>query len=221
MKGNFSKILCSLAILCALASAQEEQQAFGTLNILSLVSGETACEVSLSGKTVMPEGLKAGNTTGWFFIPAGKHDMRIEHPEYRDASGTIDVPQGSTQVIVIFPQASKRTKTDGTPYPPEIRIRRYPAFETPKGFALKAASMLEEPARYSIGENVFSFEKALAIDIPNWNGNGFKVSQGGATLASISHREDRGSYYVFFAANPDGTHLAGIVHANPIAIPKP
>ncbi|QTN32987.1 PEGA domain-containing protein [Akkermansiaceae bacterium] len=221
MKGISRKILCALAILSAPAAAQEEEQEFGTLNILSLVAGDTPCEVKLSGQAVMPDGLKAGNTTGWFFIPAGKHEMRIGHPEFRDASGTIEVAKGSTQVVVVFLMPSKRIKVDGTPYPPDLRIRRYPAFETPKGFALKAASMLEEPARYSIGGKTFSFEKADAIDIPNWNGNGFKVSQGEKTLASISNREDRGSYYVFFAGNPDGTHLAGIVHANPIAIPKP
>lgn len=214
------KALPLLCFIFAQAKAQEDQE-FGTLNILSLVSSPTSCEVTLGGKTVMPEGLSSGNSSGWFFIPAGDHQMNIEHPDFKKASGSISVAKDSTEVIVIFLQPTTRKKPDGTPMPPNLRIRRYPAFETSKGFALKAASMQETPERYQIGETSFNFEKSTAIDIPKWNGGGFSISHSGKVVATVPNREDKGSYYLFFAKNPDGKHLAGFVLSNPIVVPEP
>lgn len=219
MRNLFKSGALLFAVTC-LAFSQEEED-FGTMNILNLVSSETSCEVTLGGKSVMPDGLTSGNTTGWFYVPAGQHQMNIEHPDFGNASGPVAIPKDSTQVVVIFLQPSARKKPDGTPMPPDLRIRRFPAFETARGFALKAVSMLEEPTRYTIGPNTFTFEKATPIDIPSWNGGGFTIAHGNETIATVTNREDRGSYYVFFSPNPDGKHLAGIVLSNPIIAPKP
>lgn len=221
MNATFRSLLCLSILLGSPALAQDAPQAFGTLNIISLISDAAPCEVTLAGKKLNPEGLKTADITGWFFIPAGSHIMHIQHPTLGEIDGTIEVAQGSTQAIVIFLHPSKRTQSAGKPLPPDIRIRRFPAFQTPKGFALKAASMLVEPTRYTIGPDTFTLQKAKPIDIPKWNGSGFTVAFSDQPIASIPSSEDSGSYYLFLAENPDGKHTSALVSADPIAIPEP
>ena len=153
---NLCRLLAAFCLLTTGLHAQEGD-GFGFLNIVNLIPGDIPADVTLGGKELIPEGMKSADFTGWFVIPVGAKSITIalrkqedEKPAIAKASGNIEVGEGLSNVIAMFLQPDPRIKPDGTPYPPKIRIKSFPAFAS-KGYGLRFVSTCATEERFQIG----------------------------------------------------------------------
>jgi hypothetical protein len=223
------KIPFSLFIATCLFSAglhaQEEGDGFGFLNIVNLIPGDTPAEVEIGGKKLVPGGMKSGDFTGWFVVPVGSKSLAIavEKPEgeaaaIAKATGEIQVTEGAANVVAMFLQPDPRTKPDGTPLPPRIRIKSFPAYDS-RGFGLRFVSMCPEDMRFQIGSLKLDAKPLEPIVIPKWTGAGFEVMHNGKPVGKTAGSTEPGSFYLFTAPGEAGAFITVLTRSDPQVIP--
>lgn len=223
MRNPFSLLLA--AFLLATSLHAQEGDGFGFLNIVNLIPGDTPAAVTIDGKELMPGGMKSGDFTGWFVVPIGAKAISIAlekqeegKPHIRKESGSIEVAEGLSTVVAMFLQPDPRVKEDGTPYPPKIRIKSFPAYES-RGFGLKFVSMEPADGRFQIGPLNLEAKPLEPIAIPKWSGAGFEVMQDGAVIGKTAGSTEPGSFYLFVGPGVNGEHITILTRADPQETP--
>lgn len=215
-----------LALFCImLPLSAQEGDGLGFLNIVNLIPGKIPADVTIAGKELMPGGLVPGSTTGWFMVPVGGKPITIalDQPEDTEmpidkASGQIELVDGVANVIAIFLQPDIRKKKDGTPYPPKIRIRSFPAFDG-RGFALKFISTCPEENRFQLGPQRIEAKPFEPLDIPKWSGAPFDVLRNGKAIGHATGSSETGSFYLFVGCNPAGEYVTAFTRAGTQTVP--
>lgn len=213
-------ILTVLAVLAAGLRAQEAEGP-GFLNIVNLISARFPAEVHIAGKELLPGGLKAGDSTGWFMVPPGEKSMSIRlnlpddetKPPIPKASGTIDVITGQGNLVALILEPSKQTRSDGSPFPPRIRIRKFPTYDT-RGYGLKFLSVCSTEHRFKIGPLDVDARPFEAVDIPKWTGLGFPIMHQGKVIGKTAGSSEPDSFYLFIGENGEGGFLTSMVRAS-------
>jgi hypothetical protein len=192
-------ILC--LTLCALPfiQAQEEQ---GFLNIANLVPGDKPCNINIAGKELVPSGLKSIESTGWFIVPAGEHQMSLAVEGYKTAAGSITITPGvSTLYVVFLQQIGDKVDKNGNPNPPQIRIKKCEPFAETKGHYLKAMSFCPDEERFDLGPNILRLKMFGNQEITNWNGGAFALKHGNEIIGTCSGSQEKGSYYLLIGTD--------------------
>jgi hypothetical protein len=209
----------------ALPLTAQEGDGLGFLNIVNLIPGDIPADVTIAGKTLSPEGLLAGSDTGWFMVPIGKKPMTIAleqpgdtKPRIDEASGEIELLEGLANVIAIYLQPDKRVKPDGTPFPPKIRIRSFPAYDG-AGFALRLISTCPADNRFQIGPKVFDAKPFESVEIPGWSGAPFEIMRNGKTIGKATGSSEKGSFYVFIGHDGKDGYVTATTRAATQEVP--
>lgn len=193
-------LLSLLFALLAPLSAQEGE--FGFLNIANMIPANTPCAITISGKELVPGGLKAVNSTGWFIVPKGEHSMKLEVEGYKAASGTVKIETNESVLYVAFLQQIGAAKdADGKENPPQVRIRKCEAFAEQKGHYLRAMSFCPEPETFQVGPHSMTLELFGSQEISNWNGGAFQVTHRNQTIGSCAGAQEKGSYYLLIGSD--------------------
>lgn len=221
---NPCKALLAFLFL-ALPLAAQEGDGFGFLNIVNLIPGDSPADVTIAGKILSPDGLLAGSDTGWFMVPIGKKSMTIdlEQPEetkvrIEKASGEIELLEGLANVVAIYLQPDKRVKPDGTPFPPKIRIRSFPAYDG-KGFALRLVSTCPADNRFQIGPRTFDAKPFDTVEIPGWSGAPFDILRNGKVIGKAAGSSEKGSFYVFVGHDGKDGYVTATTRAGTQQVP--
>jgi len=223
MKTHFKfALIFSLALL---STASAEQAGFGFLNIVNLIPGEIPADITIDGKQLMPEGIPAGTATGWFMVPKGEKSMSIalDQPadtevRIRRATGPVPIEEGVSNVVVVFLHPNTRQRRDGTPSPPVIRIRAFPAYDE-RGFALRLVSASAETQRFTFGPHNIEAKPFEVVEIPNWNGGGFEIMHNGKTIGQTNPNTEPGSFYLFIGQNPEGEFVTVLTRSGTQSVP--
>lgn len=217
MKNLFSPIKVLIAILSlgiAPGGVAQEPARYGFLNLVNLVPGEKNCKISISGKDVVPEGLPASQSTGWFIVPAGAAAMGLQVEGFDNASGSIDIVDTQSSIYVIFLEKSRSVDKDGKPLRPKIRIKRCDALAAPEtGFQLKAMSFFPEENRFLIGQESVNLKLFDAVAIPKWAGGGLKVTHNQKLVGTSLPETEKGSFYLFFGTDHADQFSCALVRA--------
>ncbi len=223
MKTLFRTLLALFSLILPLSA--QEGDGLGFLNIVNLIPGKIPADVTIAGKELMPGGLVAGSATGWFMVPVGGKPITIELDQPEDTkiiidktSGQIELVDGVANVIAIYLQPDNRKKKDGTPYPPKIRIRSFPAFDG-RGFALTFISTCPEESHFQLGPNRIETKPFESIDIPKWSGAPFDILRNGKTIGHATGSSETGSFYLFVGTNPTGEYVTAFTRAGTQSVP--
>jgi hypothetical protein len=220
MKSPFKKLFAAtLLFLATSASGQEEGERNGFINVVNMIPTTPACTVLIDSSDLMPGGLKSGTGSGWFSMSSRSVTLEIEAPGCEAASGSVDLPADSSQVVVIFLEPSTKKDSDGKPLPPAIKIKRFPSLEKSKGYSLALASTCEIETRFTIAKQSHTVPRFGTIPIPGWNGAGFSIAKDGKVIGSVTDPNEKGPYYLFISNSGD-EYLTSLVSALPQALLK-
>jgi len=216
--------MLSLFLATRLSSAQEERE-FSFLNIVNLIPGDVAADVSVGGKKLMPEGLAPASATGWFIVPTDHQAISVsleqpdeDQPRIRRVTNQLPLVDGFSAVIVLYLHYEPGTRPDGTPFPPRIRMHSLPTFEG-RGFVLKLVSLSPEIRRFQIGPNHLEAKPLETIDISNWNGGAFQVIHNGKPIGEMTTKSEHDSFYLIVSENPDGEFTTLVTSAGNQILP--
>ncbi|MEP2776772.1 MAG: hypothetical protein ABJQ29_11290 [Luteolibacter sp.] len=214
---NLISLIAASSVLLLPASAQEGE-GYGFLNIANLIPGDVPCEISIGGENLVPDGLQSGTYTGWFMVKTGPKDMEVSLNEFQEGSGTIQITEGEGKLIGIYLEPDKRTNSEGRPYPPRIRIRSFPIYET-RGYGLKFVSLYPEHTRFQLGPLKIEAKPFDPVEIPNWNGGGFEISSNGKPAGTVTGSSEGGAFYLLVGTDAGGGNAAVLVSANKQEVP--
>lgn len=217
MKNHF-KVLALLSALLAPLSAQEGD-GYGFLNIANLIPADDPCEIMIGGETLVPDGLKPGEYTGWFMVKKGSKNITISLGEMDAAAGNITLVEGQGNLIAIYLEPDDRVKPDGRPFPPKIRIRSFPTYES-KGFGLKFVSFYPGENRFQLGPLKLDPEPFKPLEIPKWNGGGFEISRNGSSVSKVGGSSEGGAFYLLVGTDLKDGHTAVLVSSNHQEVPE-
>ena len=214
-----SRYLLSLLIaLLAPLSAQEGE--FGFLNIANMIPSDKSCAITIGGKELVPGGLKAVSSTGWFIVPKGDHSMTLEVEGYKSVSGTIKIETNISTLYVAFLQQIGAVKdADGKENPPQVRIKRCEAVAEQKGHYLRAMSFCPLPETFQIGPHSVALELFGHQEISNWNGGAFQVTRGTQSIGSCAGAQEKGSYYLLIGTDHKSTYSTLMVRGEKQELP--
>lgn len=208
-------------MLCALAlplSAQEGE-GYAFLNIANLIPGKEPCGINIGGEELRPGGLEGGAYTGWFMVKAGSKTMTITCGELDKASGSLQFVEGVANLVAIYLEPDKRKEPDGTPFPPKLRIKSFPAFDS-RGYGLKFISLCPGANRFQIGPMKIDPEPFEAVNIPKWNGGAFEILRGGASIGKVSARSESGAFYLLVGTDHEDSYTSVLVSSNKQEVPE-
>ena len=211
-------LLLLLVALLSPLSAQEGE--FGFLNIANMIPSEKSCNINIGGKELVPGGLKAVSSTGWFIVPKGEHSMTLEVEGYKTASGTIKIETNVSVLYVAFLQQIGAKKDDeGKEIPPQLRIRRCEALAEQKGHYLRAMSFCPEPESFQVGPHKMVLELFGSQEVSNWNGGAFQVLHGSTTIGSCAGAQEKGSYFLLIGSDHKQTTASLLVRGETQELP--
>jgi hypothetical protein len=214
----FLPLFIALFGLSTLLRGQEGE--FGFLNIANMIPDEKPCSITIGGKELVPGGLKAVSSTGWFIVPKGEHSMTLEVEGYKAASGTIKIETNVSVLYVAFLQQIGEKKDEkGKENPPQLRIRRCEAFAEQKGHYLLAMSFCPEPETFQIGPHKMALDLFGTQEVTNWNGGAFNVLHGQNTIGSCAGAQEKGSYYLLIGSNHKSTMASLLVRGETQELP--
>lgn len=226
MKSLFDKIACSVAFLATAIlgplAAQETPTAYGFLNVVNATPWEKPCKIELAGKDLNPDGLAAATATGWFMIPTGNSGIVLNAEGLDKASGSVDVAEGQSQLLVIFLEPNPRKDPDGKPLPPKMKIKRCNALDNDlakSGFYLKMISLCPGENRFVIGQKPFVSKLFEEVEIPNWSGGGFEINFNQKPIGQISMESEKGPFYLFIGTDNLGKYCSLTVRAEKQGLP--
>lgn len=196
----------------------DETERYGFINVVNMIPSASTCEITLAGKIVVPDGLKAGAETGWFMAPIGSHPISLKHTDHKTYSSGISMTEGASNLIVIYLKSGDRLQSDGKPFPPQIRFASIPAYES-KGFALRAVSMLPETNHFQLARETIDLEFLKVTDVPKWTGGGFQIQHNGKLIGEVTRGSERASYMLLISTDHQGKHLTTIVNAETQKLP--
>lgn len=215
--------LCLLALFSLLTvrgEAQEQEQEHGFLNIANMVPSAPSCSISIGGKELVPGGLKAISSTGWFIVPKGDHNLSLSIEGYKAASGSIKIEANASVLYVVFLQQIGAPKDpDGKINPPQLRIRRCEAFAHQKGHYLQAMSFCPELESFQIGPNKLNMELFGTQEIASWNGGTFNILRGEKIIGSCPGAQEKGSYILLIGSNHKRTYATLLVRNDKQELP--
>lgn len=223
MKTHFKALLLFFSLLLPLTA--QEGDGLGFLNVVNLIPGEIPADVTIAGKVLFPGGLEPGSDTGWFMVPVGKKSMTIELqepkeklPRIKKTSGEIELLDGIANVIAIYLQPDTRKMPDGTPFPPKIRIRSFPAYDG-NGFALKFVSTCSIGNRFQLGPNRIDPKPFETLDIPGWSGADFEVMHNGKPIGKARGSSEKGSFYLFVGSDGKDAYVTAMTRSGTQQVP--
>lgn len=212
----FTCILAVMASIPGLSTAQEEH---GFLNIVNLVPGGVPCKIGVAGQDAMPGGLPSAQATGWFIVPAGSSTLDLTIEGYEAVSGALDIPVGKSSVCVVFLQATPGVDSKGKPARPRIRFKRCDALPAGKGFSLQLMSFCAEETSFVIGSKPFTIKMLETIEIPKWNGGGFKILRNQTVVGEVPTEFEKGAFYLFVGTDHAGKYCSTLVRAENQTLP--
>ncbi|MFK7851255.1 MAG: hypothetical protein AB8D78_09780 [Akkermansiaceae bacterium] len=215
---NLCKAIAVFFLLGPCADAQEGA-GWGFVNIANLIPIGKACEIRIGGETVVPDGLKGGDYTGWFMVKPGSKSMSISLGDLDEAKGNIQVTEGAGNLVAIFLEPNKRLDDEGKPLPPKIRIKSFPTYQT-RGFGLKVVSLLPEKSRFQFGNKKLEAEPMKPMKLTNWNGSGFKIQCNGKPIGNVSKAEENGAFYLLVGTDLNASFASVLVSSNPQEVPE-
>jgi hypothetical protein len=196
----------------------EETERYGFLNVVNMIPSAATCEINLSGKNLVPGGLKAAAETGWFMVPIGSQAISFKHTAHKEFSSNITIVEGASNLIVIYLKSSERLDSDGNPFPPQVRLASIPAYES-KGISLKAVSMLPAENHFHFAREAIELEFSKVTEIPKWTGGGFQIQHNGKFIGEVARGREQASYMVLLSTDHQGKHLTTIVNADSQKLP--
>ncbi|MGJ8643673.1 MAG: hypothetical protein ACSHX9_09715 [Luteolibacter sp.] len=217
MKNLISLIAASVALLLPVVA--QEEQGYGFLNLANLIPGDVPCGISIGGKKVVPDGLGGGTYTGWFMVKTGSTDIEVSYGELGEESGSIQVAEGQGNIIAIYLEPDTRTNSEGRPYPPRLRIRSFPIYES-RGYGLKFVSLYPELCRFQLGSLKIEAKPFDAIEVPNWNGRGFQITANGEPAGIVTGSSEGGAFYLLAGTDQNGGKAAVLISANQQEVPE-
>lgn len=211
----------AFAILCALTIPifAQEGEGYGFLNIANLVPGDIPAKISIGGEELVPDGIKGGTYTGWFMVKTGSKSITISLDELDPASGAIQITEGLGNLIAIHLEPDVRRTSEGKEYPPRIRIKSFPSYET-KGNGLKFVSLCPGVNRFQLGSLKFEPKQFATVEIPKWNGGGFDIVRNGVSIGSVSGSSEAGAFYLIVGTDGKDGHTSVLVSANNQEVPE-
>lgn len=196
----------------------QEGDGYGFLNIVNLIPGESPCKIEIGGKELTREGLKSGLYTGWFMAKNGPKSIKIASGELDPITDEIQLIEGVGNLIVIFLEPDKRRDAKGKPRHPKIRLRSFPTYKT-KGYGLRFVSLCPGENRFQLGSLKLQPESFKPMDIPKWNGGGFKVLRNGQSIGNVTGVAESGAFYLFVGTDDKEVYASVIVSANSQEVP--
>ncbi len=206
-------------ILALLPLAAQQGDGYGFLNITNLIPGETPCEISIGGEEVVKGGLGSGAHTGWFMVGNGSKTLTISMAGLDPASGSIEITEGAGNLVGIFLEPDKRRKPDGKPYPPKLRIKSFPTYES-KGFGLKFVSLCPGDNRFKLGPLNLDPKRFAPVEIPKWNGSGFEVFCNGDSIGNAGGSSESGAFYLLVGTDSKGGYVSALVNSDRQEVPE-
>lgn len=209
----------AIHFLLLLPLAAQTGDGYGFLNIANLIPGKEPCAITIGGETLVPDGLRAGTYTGWFMVKAGTKTMSITMGELNKASGNIVITEGVANLIGIYLEPDKRIDPEGKSYPPRIRTKTFPAYDT-KGFGLRFVSLCPEEKRFQLGNLKFQAEPLKPVEIPKWNGSGFEIICAGQEIGRTTGVSESGAFHMLVGTDHNGAYTSVLVSTNHQEVPE-
>lgn len=205
------------SFLFPLMAAEADQ---GFLNIANCVPVDHACTITIMGKDLVPGGLKAAESTGWFILPAGEHAVSLQIEGYDKARGTISVKPLLSNLCVLFLELpQQKIDKDGKEILPQLRIKRYDALAIQKQHQLKVVSFCPNQVPFHIGQHSLALALYEPQEIANWNGGAFAIKHDSKVIGTCSGAQEKGSYMLLLATDHKGKFCSQLVRNEPQKLP--
>jgi hypothetical protein len=208
-----------IAVMASITGLARAQEGHGFLNIVNLVPGSVPCKIGVAGQDAMPGGLPSGQATGWFIVPSGSSTLELTIEGYADASGALDVPVGKSSVCVVFLQPTPGVDSKGKPARPRIRFKRCDALPEGKAFSLQFMSLCPEETSFVIGTKPITIKMLETVEIPKWNGGGFKILRNQTVVGEVPTEFEKGAFYLFVGTDHAGKYCSTLVRAENQTLP--
>lgn len=220
MKSLFKVLITSVCLVFAgNGLAQDTPATYGFLNLINLVPGQNPCKINLTGKDVVPGGLAAAQSTGWFIVPTGNMSLSLEIEGFERGAGNVDITDAQSSLFVIFLEPNRQLGPDGKPLHPKIKMKRCDPLEKKSGFYLKAMSFVPEENRFIIGPQSINLKFLEAADVPKWGGGGFKITNNQQPVGESLPVTEKGSFYLFLGTDHVGKYCSVLVRAEKQDLP--
>lgn len=204
--------IAALLVSALTHTAWSQDMEHGFLNLANMVPNAKACKVIIDGKDLMPGGLKSIQSTGWFIVPKGAHQLSVEIEGYKSAKGSINIDPDETVLYVIFLQQIGSKKDDaGNERPPEVRIKRCGPQPYAKGHKLQVMSFCPEEELFEIGSQKINLALFGTQDMPTWNGGAFDVMHKNKVIGGCPDSQEKGAYILLIGSNHKRTCSALLV----------
>lgn len=216
-----SLIHAIISIALALISlCTGQQQEFGFLNIVNMVPKNPPCEIQFDGKDLMPGGLKAINSTGWFIVPQGTYRMTLKIEGFERAKGTITVaPHTSTLCVVFLQQIGHPKDQDGKPIPPKIRIKRLASPPPSQGRHLRIVSLCPEEEAFQLGGKPMTLKPLEETTIDQWSGAPWNVVHQTKKIGQCLGADEKCHYTLLLGSNHRRSMAALLVRSEAQEVP--
>ncbi len=215
-----SIIATFLTCVLFLHTAKAQEAGNGFLNIANLVPAEKSVNISVMGKELVPGGLKSIESTGWFIVPAGTHALSLASEGCKSAEGNITVTDNASTLYVIYLEPSKKTSDDDNkPLPPQLRIKRCPAFAVKKGHYIEVMSVCATEEPFVIGKKNILLEPFVSKEIPGWAGGAFTTEHLNKEIGSCAGSQEKGSYQLLIGTDHRGKYSSLLVRSETQELP--
>lgn len=222
---NLCKLIKTAILILAIPGGvlpclAQDQAVYGFLNLVNLVPGDKNCKISVAGEDVMPDGLAAARSTGWFIVPAGPATLGLQIEGFESASGSIEIGNTQSSVYVIYLEPNPRVDKDGKPLKSKIRVKRCDALPpADKGFYLKVMSFCPGENRFFLAQNPIMVKLLDAVELPKWSGGGFPITLNKKPIGEVSQVSEKGSFYLFIGTDHTDKYCSVLVQSDRQELP--
>lgn len=220
------KSLCNsikLAVTLLVASSQlglgQDSETFGFVNLVNLIPGNKPCKIGLAGQDVVPGGLASAQSTGWFIVPSGSLQLSLEVEGYDKGAGNVDLSAMQSSVFVVFLESSGKPIIEGKPVRPRVKLKRCDAIEGKDDFFLKLVSLCPGENTFLLGQNPFTLKHFQEVEVPGWNGGGFKISRDKVVIGQTQAELEKDPFYLLIGTDHAGNYSTVFVRASKQDLP--
>jgi len=167
----------------------------GYFNFVVAIRSKGKTRIEVEGRTVGRDGLRSGEESGPLGLLAGRYDIVVENDDCRPLRRKLTVEAGQSVVYVLY-DVEKEEGGKTVRLTRAARIDRAPAAGD---HPLSVYSVVQEPEVLPLslgGRRALRARWKEMLDVPGWDGKGFRLMHQQRSLGSVENAEETGLHYL-------------------------